>query len=96
MKLWRSLRKANKFKNQIDQKKWGHLFSEGRDRNMKRFLVIISLILAVFIFAETKQIVILQTSDLHGFIYPVDYATNKPANQGLAKAASLINEQREQ
>lgn len=96
MKLWRSLRKANKFKNQIDQKKWGHLFSEGRDRNMKRFLVIISLILAVFIFAETKQIVILQTSDLHGFIYPVDYATNKPANQGLAKAASFIKEQREQ
>ncbi|SHN58624.1 5'-nucleotidase C-terminal domain-containing protein [Fervidobacterium gondwanense] len=59
------------------------------------FTVVLSLALLVLIFAETKQIVILQTSDLHGYIYPVDYATNKPANWGLAKVASVIKEQRE-
>lgn len=53
------------------------------------------LLAVVFVFAETRQIVILQTSDLHGYIYPIDYATNKPANQGLAKVASVIKEQRE-
>ncbi|MGQ9855185.1 MAG: 5'-nucleotidase C-terminal domain-containing protein [Fervidobacterium sp.] len=63
---------------------------------MRRLVtVVLSLVLFIFVFAETKQIVILQTSDLHGYIYPVDYAMNKPANWGLAKVASVIKEQRE-
>jgi len=61
---------------------------------MKRVLVTLFVIIAVFLLAETKQLIILHTSDLHGFIYPVDYATNKPANQGLAKVATFIKEQK--
>lgn len=61
---------------------------------MKRVLIAFLVIIAVFLLAETKQLVILHTSDLHGFIYPVDYATNKPANQGLAKIATFIKEQK--
>jgi 2',3'-cyclic-nucleotide 2'-phosphodiesterase/3'-nucleotidase len=53
------------------------------------------LFAVVLLFAETKEIVILHTSDLHGYIYPVDYATNKAANHGLAKVASVIKEQRQ-
>ena len=30
------------------------------------------------------------TTDLHGYIYPYDYYTAKPAERGLAKAATLI------
>uniref|UniRef100_A0A7V4NFY5 Calcineurin-like phosphoesterase domain-containing protein n=1 Tax=Fervidobacterium pennivorans TaxID=93466 RepID=A0A7V4NFY5_FERPE len=56
---------------------------------------ILILFAVVLLFAETREIVILHTSDLHGYIYPVDYATNKPANYGLAKVASVIKEQRQ-
>ncbi|MFN6992283.1 MAG: metallophosphoesterase, partial [Fervidobacterium sp.] len=63
---------------------------------MKKFLSLIILFLALlYVFGETKQVVIIHTSDLHGFIYPVDYSTNKPANYGLARVSSFIKEQRE-
>jgi len=44
----------------------------------------------VFIFAETKNFVVLQTSDLHGNIFPVDYASGNYSNVGLGKLAQLI------
>jgi 2',3'-cyclic-nucleotide 2'-phosphodiesterase / 3'-nucleotidase len=40
--------------------------------------------------AQSAKITILATTDLHGHIYPYDYFTQKPANYGLAKAATLI------
>ena len=64
-------------------------------KGIRRFLTSLFVLLIVAVlFAETREIVILQTSDLHGYIYPVDYATKKPANYGLAKVASVIKEQR--
>jgi len=39
---------------------------------------------------EFTQVTILGTTDLHGHIYPVDYYTNRPAQLGLAKVATLI------
>ncbi|WP_448375399.1 metallophosphoesterase [Fervidobacterium sp.] len=64
-------------------------------KGIRRGLVsLLVLLLVVLIFAETREIVILHTSDLHGYIYPVDYATKKSANHGLAKVASVIKEQR--
>ncbi|WP_289142796.1 bifunctional UDP-sugar hydrolase/5'-nucleotidase [uncultured Brevibacillus sp.] len=47
--------------------------------------------------ASTKcTLTILQTSDLHGSIYPLSYAANEPREVGVAKIATLIKEQREQ
>jgi 2',3'-cyclic-nucleotide 2'-phosphodiesterase (5'-nucleotidase family) len=40
------------------------------------------------------SIVLLDTTDTHGRIEPWDYYQNKPVNQGLAKVATLIKEQR--
>src|ERR1700691_3573877 len=43
--------------------------------------------------AQTPPIVhltLLGTTDLHGHIEPLDYYTNKPAQLGLAKIATLI------
>jgi 2',3'-cyclic-nucleotide 2'-phosphodiesterase/3'-nucleotidase len=40
--------------------------------------------------AETRTIRVLQTTDLHGYIYPYDYFAARPANRGLAKVATLI------
>lgn len=38
-----------------------------------------------------SSIQILGTSDIHGNIYPIDYATEKPANYGLAKVSTVVN-----
>lgn len=39
---------------------------------------------------SSVQITLLGTTDLHGNLYPLDYYTNRPANRGLAKIATLI------
>jgi 2',3'-cyclic-nucleotide 2'-phosphodiesterase/3'-nucleotidase len=44
--------------------------------------------------AETVQIRVLATTDLHGNIYPYDYYAAQPAPRGLAKIATLIAKER--
>ncbi|MBI5691459.1 MAG: bifunctional metallophosphatase/5'-nucleotidase [Verrucomicrobia bacterium] len=44
--------------------------------------------------AERVQVTLLATTDLHGRIYPIDYYTDKPAEVGLAKIATLVAEVR--
>ena len=39
-----------------------------------------------------KKITILHTSDVHGYILPINYANNKPQNIGFSKLASLVKE----
>src|SRR4249919_988732 len=46
------------------------------------------------LFAEHVKLIVLATTDLHGNMYPVDYYTDRPANRGLAKIASLIRAER--
>ncbi|MED1202839.1 bifunctional metallophosphatase/5'-nucleotidase [Heyndrickxia acidicola] len=43
---------------------------------------------------ENMELVILETSDVHGNIYPINYGTNKAADVGLAKIASLVKNER--
>ena len=45
-------------------------------------------------FAEEVTITILETSDLHGAIYPYDYASDKESDNGLAKVATVIKSER--
>lgn len=45
---------------------------------------------------QRAQVTVLQTTDLHGHIYPLDYYTNKPDMNGLAKAATLIKQARKE
>ena len=40
---------------------------------------------------QKTQIQILQTSDVHGYIYPTSYTTKLPEDLGLAKLSTLIN-----
>lgn len=44
---------------------------------------------------DEKTITILSTSDLHGRIYPWEYAIDAPQEVGFAKTATIIKEQRE-
>ncbi|MDW0117724.1 bifunctional UDP-sugar hydrolase/5'-nucleotidase [Sporosarcina thermotolerans] len=41
-----------------------------------------------------KKITILQTSDIHGSIYPLNYGTNEAADVGLGKLATIIKQER--
>jgi len=40
--------------------------------------------------AERVTVTVLATTDMHGFVYPYDYFTAKPATRGVAAAATLI------
>lgn len=58
---------------------------------MKRALsVLLLLVFTALLVAQTLTLTILHTSDLHGNIFPIDYATNKPSDVGLAKIYTLV------
>ncbi|MCM3239767.1 bifunctional metallophosphatase/5'-nucleotidase [Heyndrickxia oleronia] len=44
---------------------------------------------------KKMNITILETSDVHGSIFPINYGTNKEADVGLGKIASLIKQERQ-
>lgn len=44
--------------------------------------------------AQRTHIVILQTTDMHGRVFPIDYYSNKYDNVGIAKVATLIKDAR--
>ena len=44
---------------------------------------------------ERVAVTVLATSDLHGSLMPFDYYANRPANRGLAKAATIIRKIRQ-
>ncbi|MBZ4649946.1 5'-nucleotidase C-terminal domain-containing protein [Thermosipho sp. (in: thermotogales)] len=58
---------------------------------MKKLLGILIIFLAVSLLFST-EVVILHTSDLHGNILPINYATNSPSDVGLAKIATLVKQ----
>ncbi len=44
--------------------------------------------------AERSFVTVLSTTDLHGHVHPVDYYTDQPAQNGLAKIATLVQRAR--
>lgn len=59
-------------------------------------LLMVSCLLPVGAFAaETVDITILETSDLHGYIYPHDYAADLGVSYGMTKVATIIKQERE-
>lgn len=54
-----------------------------------------SLIFIIFfstlVLASSFQLTILHTSDIHGNVFPIDYATGEFADVGLAKVSSFVN-----
>jgi len=65
---------------------------------MKRFLVILCALLAMTMSlaaqSKTVDLTFIETSDIHGAIYPYNFITAKPAATSLAQVASLIKEER--
>ncbi len=65
---------------------------------MKRFLVILFALLAMTMSlaaqSKTVDLTFIETSDIHGAIYPYNFITAKPAPTSLAQVASLVKEER--
>ena len=60
-----------------------------------RFLAAVGFACASSVFAtERAHVTVLSTTDLHGHVHPIDYYTDKPAELGLAKIATLIQRAR--
>ncbi|HNR63296.1 MAG TPA: 5'-nucleotidase C-terminal domain-containing protein [Thermotogota bacterium] len=64
---------------------------------MKKTLLLLTVLLVAALgFSEVVTITILQTSDIHGNIFPINYATNKPSDVGLAKIQTLVKQLKNQ
>src|SRR4051794_40791354 len=64
---------------------------------MRVFALIVSLLAGcawLAFGAGEAHVTILATTDTHGYIYPWDYLSGKPAQRGLAKIATLIAAER--
>ncbi|MGC8611971.1 MAG: bifunctional metallophosphatase/5'-nucleotidase [Mesoaciditoga sp.] len=57
---------------------------------MKGLAVLLVLLVFLFSIVGAYTLTILETTDLHGHIYPVDYSNNATTNYGLARLATLI------
>ena len=51
---------------------------------------LLGLWLAATAWSQAATVTVLATTDLHGYLYPADYVTGKPAARGLARLATLI------
>uniref|UniRef100_A0A832DNI4 Bifunctional metallophosphatase/5'-nucleotidase n=1 Tax=Ignavibacterium album TaxID=591197 RepID=A0A832DNI4_9BACT len=58
----------------------------------KSFLIV--LIFTFSVFAQTVNVKIIETSDVHGAIFPYDLVNNRPSNSSLAQVMTYLNEQR--
>ncbi len=65
---------------------------------MKRILLsIIGMAIAIAAWSQSKKVelVILQTSDIHGAFFPYDFIGNKPMDGSLARVSTVVKEARE-
>ncbi len=63
-------------------------------KKLQKSLILI-LIFTFSVFAQTVNVKIIETSDVHGAIFPYDFTENKPTNASLARVTTYVNEQRE-
>ena len=62
---------------------------------MKKLVLLLLVLFSLFSFAKKVNIVILETSDLHGRLFSYDYAIDQVDNSaGLTKVATIIKEER--
>lgn len=63
---------------------------------IKRFysISVFFLFIISFSFAQSVNVKIIETSDVHGSIFPYDLVNDRPANSSLAQVMTFLNEQR--
>lgn len=73
---------------------WESASTEGMNRSLRLLPLVALFAVAHAAPGDRTRVTIVSTTDLHGNILPLDYYTNRPANVGLAKAATLIRQAR--
>ncbi|MCF7813701.1 MAG: 5'-nucleotidase C-terminal domain-containing protein [Candidatus Cloacimonetes bacterium] len=61
---------------------------------MKKNLIFFILIFPFFLFSLIDTLFVLNTTDIHGQIFPYDYYLDEPADYGLAKIHTLVKKYR--
>ncbi|OAA29742.1 2', 3'-cyclic nucleotide 2'-phosphodiesterase [Kosmotoga arenicorallina S304] len=56
----------------------------------KLAFVLFVLVISSILLATQFTLTVLHTSDLHGNIFPIDYATNRPSDVGLGKVSTIL------
>lgn len=64
-----------------------------QNKTLKTFLLTLLLVFQ-FAVAQTVKVKIVETSDIHGSIFPYDFFNDKPANTSLAQVMTYLKEQR--
>lgn len=64
---------------------------------LKHFLFVSTfmLVLSIPLFGQTINLRIVETSDVHGAIFPYDLKNNRPSNTSLAQVMTFLREERE-
>lgn len=60
----------------------------------KAFLLILLLFVQQLIYAQEFKIKIIETSDVHGALFPFNFVTDHPSNGSLAQVLTYVNQQR--
>ena len=64
---------------------------------MRKIIFITLILFPILIYGQSSQkLIILHTTDVHGNIRPYDYFRDMPADNGLAKAYSIVKDYRKQ
>ena len=76
-------------------------FAENNNRKMKKRIFTLSIILlctTICIMAQDKKVTlhIIETSDVHGAFFPVDFFENKPLEGSMARVSTYVNRLRQQ
>lgn len=57
-------------------------------------LILLNLFLSGFLSAQSVKLRIIETSDVHGAVFPFDFRNNKPASTSLAQVYSYVKQER--
>jgi len=63
-------------------------------KNITRIILSTLFLLLINITAQTVNVKIIETSDVHGAIFPFDFKENKQTNSSLAQVITYLNQQR--
>ncbi len=63
-------------------------------KNLFKNFFLIILLFSSIVFSQTVKVKIIETSDVHGAIFPYNFLTDKPANSSLAQVMTYLKEQR--
>ena len=63
-------------------------------KKLKLILIVYFVLAFQFVFAQQLTLKFIETSDLHGAIYPFDFINDKPAKASMAQIYTYVKQER--